>query len=675
MSAASRSAAPRWQLFALVIGLMRFTYQTGAQPLAGFTIQRGIHRGGFGEVYYAHSDGGKEVALKLLHPEDHEVEVRGVTQCLNLKHPNLVNLFDVKMDADGDHWVVMEYVAGSSLEDVLASFPDGLPLAEVRDWLGGLVAGVSHLHDRGIVHRDLKPANVYRENGVVKIGDVGLSKRVDSEGRRQHTQSVGTVYYMAPEVARGQYGPEVDVYSLGVMLYELITGKLPFTGETTAEILMKHLTAAPDLSPIPKALRPTVARALEKDPRKRTPSARQLELDFQRACEHAVSETIPESAFVPVVPAVNGHTGTGFADYGQTVNVKTVNGSTDRGTAARVRRPIDRMAMKNRWACMDRSTRSADPSVTDKSRFIRNVIIAVIGVMLFAPGAIMNVNAHTQPTWFGVALILVAIAVVRSQSAKCQSAKSNRKEVADAVPPPVEPKAQAFRMASATEARTTAPPVPLPRSWTDLMTESGHSIGLAGLVASLISAGVYLLQDVFHRSASMPSIEHAVLFASVSILGSWLLLVGQPLTSDPSWTKQHRWYARIATGVILGTCSYALAQFLLVHVPQAAYSIKPVFSSLGMRELTVASVDPTWLGYTWFFGLLFGLRRWSREMDPYRKHRFSVGLTAASVAVAFAASLVFAFPQWYGMLWAGTISTTLQLVSPWTPKHLAARGR
>ena len=127
---------------------MRFTYQNGAQPLAGYTIQRGIHRGGFGEVYFAQSDGGKEVALKLLHRQDQDVEIRGVTQCLNLKHPNLVNLFDLKTDLQGDHWVVMEYVSGSSLEDVLTSFPDGLPIAEVRDWLNGLVAGVAHLHDR-----------------------------------------------------------------------------------------------------------------------------------------------------------------------------------------------------------------------------------------------------------------------------------------------------------------------------------------------------------------------------------------------------------------------------------------------------------------------------------------------------------------------------------------------
>ena len=266
---------------------MRFTYQTGAQPLEGYTIQRGIHRGGFGEVYFANSKGGKDVALKLLHREDREIEIRGVTQCLNLKHPNLVNLFDVKTDSLGDHWVVMEYVAGSNLEDVLTSFPNGLPLNEVCDWLNGLVAGVSHLHERGIVHRDLKPANVYRENGIVKIGDVGLSKRLDTDRRRQNTQSVGTVYYMAPEVANGQYGPEVDVYSLAVMLYEMLTGRLPFNGETTAEILMKHLTAQPDLSRIPSSLRPILARALEKDPAQRTPSVIQLEHEFRGAIHHS----------------------------------------------------------------------------------------------------------------------------------------------------------------------------------------------------------------------------------------------------------------------------------------------------------------------------------------------------------------------------------------------------
>src|SRR5579863_2447254 len=278
---------------------MKFAFAPEATPLAGYTIKRAIDRGGFGEVYYALSDSGKEVALKLLQ-RNHQVELRGVSQCLNLKHPNLVTIFDIRTDADDDHWVVMEYVAGKSLEYVIADHPNGLPLDDVEAWLAGIAAGTAFLHDRGIVHRDLKPANVFRENGVVKIGDVGLSKFITPSRRSAQTDSVGTVYYMAPEVARGKYGSELDVYSLGVMLYEMLTGHVPFSGESTAEILMKHLTEAPDLTKIPAQFRPVLARALEKDPHRRTPGAARVFEEFRRARQGkpTAEETAAASHFV-----------------------------------------------------------------------------------------------------------------------------------------------------------------------------------------------------------------------------------------------------------------------------------------------------------------------------------------------------------------------------------------
>src|SRR5713101_5783168 len=105
---------------------MRFTYSSGARPLEGYTRKRGIGRGGFGEVYFAVSDGGKEVALKLGRG-DRDSEVRGVSQCLNLKHANLISLFDLTSDLHGDKWVVMEYVSGEPLSVVLARHPEGLP--------------------------------------------------------------------------------------------------------------------------------------------------------------------------------------------------------------------------------------------------------------------------------------------------------------------------------------------------------------------------------------------------------------------------------------------------------------------------------------------------------------------------------------------------------------------
>ena len=112
----------------------RFVYASGARPLAGYTIKRGVGQGGFGEIYYAISDAGKDVALKLIR-RNLDVELRGIRQCLNLKHPNLLDLYDIRQDDQGDTWVVMEYVADQSLEDVLAAQPQR-PAARTRRWPG-----------------------------------------------------------------------------------------------------------------------------------------------------------------------------------------------------------------------------------------------------------------------------------------------------------------------------------------------------------------------------------------------------------------------------------------------------------------------------------------------------------------------------------------------------------
>ena len=109
---------------------MKFTYATGDRPLEGYTIKQGLGRGGFGEVYRAVSDGGKEVALKVIQ-RNLDIELRGVNHCLNLKHPNLMLLYDVKETEGGDHWVVMEYVAGQGLDQVIADHPQGMPADQV----------------------------------------------------------------------------------------------------------------------------------------------------------------------------------------------------------------------------------------------------------------------------------------------------------------------------------------------------------------------------------------------------------------------------------------------------------------------------------------------------------------------------------------------------------------
>ncbi len=204
---------------------MRFIYASGQKPLEGYTIKRGIGRGGFGEVYFGVSERGKEVAMKLIQA-NLDIELRGIQQCLNLKHPNLVHLYDLRTDYRGDHWLIMEYVAGEPLSTILARHPTGVAPELAGQWFQGLAAAVHHLHDHGIVHRDLKPGNIFLENGFIKVGDYGLCKTMGSSQHLKQTRSVGTVHYMAPEIPSGNYKHHVDIYAAGVILYEFLSGQL-----------------------------------------------------------------------------------------------------------------------------------------------------------------------------------------------------------------------------------------------------------------------------------------------------------------------------------------------------------------------------------------------------------------------------------------------------------------
>jgi eukaryotic-like serine/threonine-protein kinase len=277
---------------------MKFTYNSGQRPLDGYTLKRGIGRGGFGEVYYGLSDGGKEVALKLVRGNQ-DVELRGMAQCLNLKHPNLVSLHDMRTDAQGDHWVVMEYIAGDPLGTVINRHPQGLPIELAQQWFVGLARGVGYLHENGIVHRDLKPANIFVENGVVKVGDYGLSKFISGSHRTAQTQSVGTVHYMAPEISTGNYNRQIDIYAAGVILYEMLTGRVPFDGESAGEILMKHLTAPPDLTKLPPSYVNIIGKAMAKNPAHRFATLAEMAKTVEdahrpeAAAQPALQEPIP----------------------------------------------------------------------------------------------------------------------------------------------------------------------------------------------------------------------------------------------------------------------------------------------------------------------------------------------------------------------------------------------
>ncbi|MDV6033608.1 MAG: protein kinase [Phycisphaera sp. RhM] len=271
-----------------------FHYQPGDRPLEGYTIGHALGRGGFGEVYFATSDAGREVALKAVQNYE-DIELRGIGHCMNLKSPHLVMIFDVKEGLDGTPWVIMEFVSGASLREILDASPEGITPEQALFFVRELARGIDYLHEAGIVHRDLKPHNIFFEDGIVKIGDYSLSKVITVSHASGHTMTVGSVHYMAPEISMGRYDKTVDLYALGVMLFEMLTGKPPFVGESVGEILMKHLTGEVDVSELQEPFAGVVRKAMDRDPAKRFQSAREMATALGCDTKNVTDDSIPAS--------------------------------------------------------------------------------------------------------------------------------------------------------------------------------------------------------------------------------------------------------------------------------------------------------------------------------------------------------------------------------------------
>lgn len=295
------ASRPRWfmglELLAVVAGLAflllrwrgrkRFTHASAfenPESMGPYRLERLLGRGGFASTYLArHAQSGQRVALKLLHPyrqDDPEFLGRFRQEArlgALLNHPNLVRLVDPGPE-NGTPWLAMEFVDGQRMDQFLRE-RGPLPVSEILGFARAIASAMAHAHAHGVVHRDLKPGNVMLLDGNVKVMDFGIARTMDSETLTTTYAFLGTPLYAAPEVQfKTQVGPAADCYSLGIMLFEMLTGQPPFKGETPFEILDKHRTAPlPDLAALrpdaPEGLLRLVERLCAKNPEERPEEA------------------------------------------------------------------------------------------------------------------------------------------------------------------------------------------------------------------------------------------------------------------------------------------------------------------------------------------------------------------------------------------------------------------
>lgn len=295
--------------------------------LAGrYRIQSQLGEGGMAIVYKAmdivlH----RVVAIKVLRPQyagdDEFVERfrREAQAAASLSHPNVVNIFDVG-EAGGVHYIVLEYVQGQNLKQIVREEGRLVPRRAAR--IAAAVArALQAAHERQLVHRDIKPHNILiTPEGRVKVTDFGIARATSASTLTEAGMVIGSVHYFSPEQARGQaVGPAADLYSLGVVLYEMLTGRVPFDGDSPVAVALKHLQDTPRppreiVNAIPSWLEQVVLKALAKDPARRYRSASQMAVDLAwRTADVPVNEA-EETA--DSRPSVSGGAGVQAAGAG-----------------------------------------------------------------------------------------------------------------------------------------------------------------------------------------------------------------------------------------------------------------------------------------------------------------------------------------------------------------------
>jgi beta-lactam-binding protein with PASTA domain/tRNA A-37 threonylcarbamoyl transferase component Bud32 len=277
-----------------------------------YRILRKLGTGGMANVYLAEDEVlGRRVAIKILNDkhagDDQFVERfrREAKNAAGLSHPNIVSIYD-RGEAEGTYYIAMEYLDGRSLKELIVARGPA-PINISIDYARQILAAIRFAHRHGIVHRDIKPHNVLVDaEGRLKVTDFGIARA----GTSQMTEAgsiIGTAQYLSPEQAKGAPVDQTsDLYSVGVVLYELLTGVVPFSGETPVEIAMKHLSSVPEppsarRADVPRDLDLVVMRALAKDPSERYQSAEEMDADLRRINRGSAISPVTEEAATAII--------------------------------------------------------------------------------------------------------------------------------------------------------------------------------------------------------------------------------------------------------------------------------------------------------------------------------------------------------------------------------------
>lgn len=264
-----------------------------------YAVIERVGTGGMAEVYRARDDLlGREVAIKVLHDRYSRDRAfverfrREAQAAANLSHPNIVALYDYGADED-TYYIVMEFIEGRSLSEIITA--EGALLPErAADIASDVAKALDRAHANGLVHRDVKPGNIMiTSSGQTKVTDFGIARALSGDGEQTMTQTgmvIGTAAYLSPEQAQGNtIDGRSDVYSLGIVLYEMLTGKPPFSGDTPLAIAYKHVRENPEPpstmnADVPSGLDAITMKALAKNPDNRYSSATEMQEDLQRFC-------------------------------------------------------------------------------------------------------------------------------------------------------------------------------------------------------------------------------------------------------------------------------------------------------------------------------------------------------------------------------------------------------